>query len=120
MDQFGTYNGYGGYGSWRPQPPIPPKRGILVVHGQEGINALAMAPNDEAIALDETADIMWKIRTDSAGYKTATPFSIALYQPKPPVNLNEINDRLSRLEEAFNAEHRATASTTATEQTANS
>jgi hypothetical protein len=95
MDQFG-YPGWG----------MPPRRGILKVHGMEGINALRMAPNDEAIALDETDNIMWMIRTDSAGYKTPTPFTIAPYQPEPPVDLRDLSARLKRMEDAFYAEHR--------------
>lgn len=84
------------------------RMGILKVHGTEGLNALRMMPNDEALALDETAPILWVIKTDSAGYKTPTPFEIRPYQPEPEVSLKDIDQRLRRMEDAFYAAQSST------------
>lgn len=106
MDNF---YGTGGYPMTNPtaQPYFNQygarRMGILKVHGTEGLNALRMMPNDEVLALDETAPILWVIKTDSAGYKTPTPFEIRPYQPEPEVSLKDIDQRLRRMEEAFYA-----------------
>jgi hypothetical protein len=106
MDNF---YGPGGYGM--PNPTLQQyfnqygvrRFGILKVHGTEGLNALRMMPNDEVLALDETAPILWVVKTDSAGYKTPTPFEIRPYQPEPEVSLKDIDQRLRRMEDAFYA-----------------
>lgn len=93
-----------------PQPSIVPQRGarplryeIIHVTGRNGADALAMAPNSSAIALDDTAPLVWLCQTDSAGYKTVTPYSIAPYTEPEPVSMNELNERLARLEEMLSA-----------------
>ena len=111
MDNF-----YGPYGSTMPSPTLQQgfnpygarRMGILKVHGTEGLNALRMMPNDEVLALDETAPILWVIKTDSAGYKTPTPFEIRPYQPEPEVSLKDIDQRLRRMEDAFYAAQSST------------
>lgn len=75
---------------------------IIHVNGEGGARALQMAPNSEALLLDDTAPLIWLVQTDGAGYKTATPFSITPYQPAPPVNLQELSDRITRLEAKLN------------------
>ena len=92
MDQYG-------YGNWN-----VPRRGITKVHGQQGAQSLQMQPDDQCIALDETnpekKTIVWVISTDSRGYKTVCkPYEVIEYIPKPPVNVDDIDNRLKRLEE---------------------
>lgn len=118
MDNF-----YGPYGSAMPSPtlqqgfnPYGVRRfGILKVHGIEGLNALRMMPNDEVLALDETAPILWVVKTDSAGYKTPTPFEIRPYQPEPEVSLKDIDQRLKRMEDAFYAGQSSTGASAGTD-----
>lgn len=71
---------------------------IIRVNGENGAQAFQMAPNSSALLLDETAPIVWFVQTDGAGYKTAKPFSIAPYQPQPPVDINALEARIKRLE----------------------
>ena len=67
-----------------------------------------MAPNSSALLLDETAPIVWFVQTDGAGYKTAKPFSIAPYQPQPPVDVHVLEARIKRLEELIHEPNLAT------------
>ena len=80
-----------------------PRYSIIQVRGQNGAEALQMAPNSKVLLLDETDPLIWFVQTDGAGYKTVTPYSITPYQPAPPVDLNSIEQRLSVLEEKINA-----------------
>ena len=80
-----------------------PRYSIIQVRGQNGAEALQMAPNSKVLLLDETDPLIWFVQTDGAGYKTVTPYTISPYQPAPPVDLNSIEQRLSALEEKINA-----------------
>ena len=75
---------------------------IIRVNGENGAQALQMAPNSSALLLDETAPIVWFVQTDGAGYKTAKPFSISPYQPQPPVDVHALEARINRLEALIN------------------
>jgi len=80
-----------------------PRYSIIQVRGQNGAEALQMAPNSKVLLLDETDPLIWFVQTDGAGYKTVTPYSITPYQPAPPVDLNSLEQRLAILEEKINA-----------------
>lgn len=106
-------NNYNGYPNPNPNP-VPnyfggmnannfPRYNIIQVRGQNGAEALQMAPNSKVLLLDETDPLIWFVQTDGAGYKTVTPYSITPYQPAPPVDLNSIEQRLTILEEKINA-----------------
>lgn len=86
-----------------------PRRGIVKVHGEQGALALQMLPDDQCIALDETnpegKTIVWGISTDSRGVKTVCkPYEVTEYIPKPPVNLDDFDARLKRMEEFIYAQ----------------
>lgn len=81
---------------------------IIRVNGENGAQAFQMAPNSSALLLDETAPIVWFVQTDGAGYKTAKPFSIAPYQPQPPVDVHVLEARIKRLEELIHEPNLAT------------
>lgn len=94
MDAFG--NNYG--------MPYVPRRGITKVHGEQGAQNLQMVPDDQCIALDEVTHdgktIIWVITTDSRGIKTmCKPYEVIEYIPKPPVDLDDLNARMKRMEE---------------------
>lgn len=75
------------------------KSEVVKVNGINGANAYQMAPNSSALLLDETAPLVWLVQTDGAGYKTCTPFDIKIHEEKNV--LQDIQDRLARLEKAY-------------------
>ena len=77
---------------------------ITKVNGANGARAFQMAPNSSAILLDESAPIVWLVQTDGAGYKTEVPYSITPYQAKSVPDLNDLNERITRLEEMLNGQ----------------
>ena len=96
------FNMYGGYNQPQFQPPR--KTEVITVKGENGANAFPMLPDSKAIFVDETAPLIWFAETDGAGYKTLFPFTISPYEPAKPVDMNEILERLTRLEAKVNAE----------------
>ena len=91
-----------------PNPMYPPattymaRQEIVRVNGENGARAFQMAPNSSALLLDENSPLVWVVQTDGAGYKTVSPYTIAPYQPEPPVDVRGLDERLKRLEEMFN------------------
>lgn len=88
----------------QPQPFQPwgqnaQRQEIIKVNGENGARAYQMAPNSSALLLDESAPLVWLIQTDGAGYKTATPYTIAPYQAQPAPNYNSLDYRIKRLED---------------------
>lgn len=57
-------------------PQQPPKLGVLTVASEASINNLQMQPNDNALALHETENLLYYIRTDSMAAKTIARFRI--------------------------------------------
>lgn len=72
---------------------------VIHVNGENGARAYQMAPNSSALLLDDTAPLVWLCQTDGAGYKTVTPYEISPYEPKPPVNISALEERITKLEE---------------------
>ena len=107
---YGTNNAFTPYGYQMPQIPQMPVQPQQVerVNGENGVDAYRMAPNSSALLLDENDPIVWFVRTDSAGYKSKTPYKIEPYAPEPEPDMksideriNEINSRLQVIEEAL-------------------
>ena len=71
---------------------------VLQVNGENGANSLNLPPNSSALALDTTAPIVWLIKTDSAAYRTATPYKIEPLQQAAQTNLSDLEARIERLE----------------------
>mgnify|MGYP006988889365 CR=1 FL=1 len=95
------------YNNYFQTPYVPyqaQKYEIIRVSGRNGAEAFQMAPNSSTLLLDETAPIVWLKTTDGAGYPTLTPYSISLYQPEPEIDLKSLVARISKLEEAVNAD----------------
>lgn len=90
-------------------PAIQPQpQHVDRVHGEAGVDQYQMAPNSDAILLDETAPMIWFVQTDAAGYKTKHPYDITPHEKKeePDITgidekLNAIDERLKALEEAL-------------------
>lgn len=81
------------------QPSI--QGNVLKVSGINGVNALNLAPNTSVLALDETAPILWFVSTDSAGYKTPTPYDITPHKEAEEAK-TDLEQRVKRLEDIIN------------------
>ena len=70
---------------------------IPKVHGREGANAFPMGPNSSALAMDDGASIVWMMVTDSAGYKTVTPFDVTPHEETKPATTNDLKSLLDTM-----------------------
>ena len=84
------------------QQPVFHQQQIIKVNGKNGAETYQMMPNSSALLLDETAPIIWLAQTDGAGYKTITAYDITLHQELPPVDTQDLLQRVTRLEERLN------------------
>ena len=101
------YNQFPQYGSqFMPQmQPFHPwgqnlqRQEIVRINGENGARAYQMAPNSNALLMDESAPLVWLVQTDGAGYKTVTPYTITPYQAQSEPDYNSLDARIKRLEE---------------------
>lgn len=103
---FPNYNNYSyGYGQYPNygQPQQLQRHEIIHVNGENGARALQMAPNSNALVMDDTAPVVWLCQTDGAGYKTVQAFDITVHQTAAPVDVSGLESRIKRLEEIINA-----------------
>ena len=75
---------------------------VVKVNGRNGAEAYQLAPNSSILLLDEKEPIIWLKTTDGAGYATVNPYSIAPYQPEPPIDIKSLEARIARLEGRLN------------------
>lgn len=82
-----------------PQITMPaPHYEVNKVHGENGADAFQMGPNSSVLLLDETAPIIWFVQTDSAGYKTKTPYDISLHIPEPSPEMKTMDERFASID----------------------
>ena len=81
-----------------------PRTEVTRVNGKAGADArLNLMPTDSSeLLLDESAAIIWLAKRDSTGAPTLLPFDYFPHVEKPPVDLEALEQRLSRLEEMYN------------------
>lgn len=84
-----------------PQQPQPQRKEISMVAGETGANALPMAPNSSDLALDTNGEIVWLIKTDSAGVRTIAPYDIKPHEAAPAPDYSNLEERIRKLEEAI-------------------
>lgn len=60
----------------QPQQPQPFDL-IIAVSGRNGAEAFQMPPNSRAVLFDDSEDVMYRVSTDGAGYKTVQEFDFA-------------------------------------------
>lgn len=84
-------------------PSFPQRYEIIRVNGEAGARNFRMAPNSNALLLDDTGAIVWLAQTDGTGYLTVTPFDLVPHQQAAQVDLNDLVNRVTQLEEIINA-----------------
>ena len=90
--------------------PALPRYEIIKVNGEAGAKNFRMAANSTALLLDENEPIVWFVQTDGAGYCVATPYDITPHHKIPPVDVNQLEQRVAQLEEMINVRQSNTQS----------
>lgn len=78
--------------------------GIPHVKGMNEAQSYNLPSNSSILLLDETAPIVYLVKTDSACYKTVTPYTITEYKPKPIPDMESLLNRIELLERKLNNE----------------
>ena len=92
------------------------------IHGEQAAWQFPMGPNSEIYLPDADEDVIWWIRTDANGNKNVIPFDVVMREKKPPVDTNDLAERLAAVEEWINGKQnksnaKRNATTTATTAT---
>lgn len=83
---------------------------VVEVTGRAGAEAFQLAPDSSKLLLDNTAPIVWLVKTDGAGYKSLIAYDIKPHEEAKPVDhFKELEDRISKLEETVNAKQSNTS-----------
>jgi hypothetical protein len=94
----GIYNNSGMYGqmamSNNQQPQSVPQ-----VTGKDGAMAYQLPPNSSALLMDNTAAIVWLVKTDSAGFKTAEAFDVTPHKQAEMARASTIEALEKRIED---------------------
>ena len=95
------------YGFVQPQQfqqPVmqQPQKQVEKLKGRNAALQYPLGPNSSAWILDESGLISWLITTDSAGYKTVSPYDVSPHQDAPAPDFGNLEDRIKRLEETVN------------------
>ena len=90
---------------------------IIRVHGRNGAETYQMLPNSSALLLDESEPLIYLAQTDGAGYKTITVYDIQIHKEIPPINMQDLEQRISKLEERLNEPNTANTKQWKSEQT---
>ena len=76
----------------------------MEVTGRAGAEAYQLGPDSSILLLDNTAPIVWLVKSDGAGYKTLSAYDIKPHEEEKPVDhFKELEDRITKLEETVNA-----------------
>ena len=76
---------------------------LIKVNGEESAKNFRMAPNSDALLLDERQPILYHVQTDGAGYTSVMSYDLVLRQAAPSIDINQLNQRVAQLEEIINA-----------------
>ena len=76
---------------------------LIKVNGEESAKNFRMAPNSDALLLDEKQPILYHVQTDGAGYLTVNLYDLIPHQSAPQIDINQLNQRVAQLEEIINA-----------------
>lgn len=83
--------------------PLPPKLGVLTVASEGSIANLQMQPNDNALALHETENLLYYIRTDSMGAKSIARFRIFPEPSEEEKAANQLQEQLKQIADGMAA-----------------
>lgn len=81
-------------------PTLQPQQ-IIQVSGKASIDTIQLAPNSSLLAMDTTSPIVWMCVSDGVGKVSATPYDIKVHEEKPPVDVESIEQRISKVEKVI-------------------
>ena len=94
------YNPYQTYNPYMQQTALPQQQ-IVQVNGKASVDTIHLAPNSSLLAMDTTAPIVWMCVSDGVGKVTCTPYDITVHQEKQPVDMSNMEERLSSVEKTI-------------------
>ena len=75
------------------QPQSGPTK-VVEVTGRAGAEAYQLGPDSSILLLDNTAPIVWLVKSDGAGYKTLSAYDIKPHEQEKPVDhFKELEER---------------------------
>ena len=84
--------------------PMQSQQKVIEVCGRPGAEAYQLPPESSVLLLDNTAPVIWFLKTDGAGYKTLKGYDITEHKEEKPVDtIKALEERISKLEETINA-----------------
>lgn len=89
--------------NYQPQPARPffPKYEIIEANDEESAYKIQMAPNSKTFIMHKTMPLVWLAETDGVGTLTLRPFDLVPHQSEPQINLNDLVERVKRLEDMY-------------------
>ena len=75
--------------------------------GEEGARAYQMPNGSEVLGFDMDEPIIWLVQTDDAGVKTVDALDVMKRQAVESTTMKSLENRIRKLEEAFNRESAA-------------
>lgn len=82
----------------QPQTPTLPQQQIIQVNGKASVDTIQLAPNSSVLLMDTTAPIVWMCVSDGVGKTSATAYDIIPHKDKPPIDVENIEQRISNIE----------------------
>ena len=76
-----------------------PHYDIVQVNGRAGAENFRMGPNSTYLLLDNSAPIIWLVKTDGSGLLSAFPYDYTPHQEPVPVDVNVLADEIRQLKE---------------------
>lgn len=94
---YAAFNPYGMAQQHNAAPTLQSQQ-IIQVNGKASVDTIQLAPNSSVLLMDTTAPIVWMCVSDGVGRVSATPYDIKVHEEKPPVDVENIEQRISKVE----------------------
>lgn len=92
------YNAFNPYQIGQHNAPTLQQQQIIQVNGKASVDTIQLAPNSSVLLMDTTAPMVWMCVSDGVGRVTSTPYDIKVHEEKPPVDVESIEQRISKVE----------------------
>ena len=83
------------------QQNVLPQQQIIQVNGKASVDTIQLAPNSSVLVMDTSAPIVWMCVSDGVGKVSATPYDIVIHKEEPPIDMRNVEDRISNMEKAI-------------------